>query len=286
MEEGWLFIPLAFSSILIAVLTVYAKMTAQRLWRKWLSQHMIQEWIKNNNFVQLSDLEKQPRNAEYRIAEDARVATDLPFELALGLISSVLTAITFIGILWQIGGTLDLVVFGIPIAIPGYLVFGALGYSTFLTLTTFLFASYLTMAVEEKNTTEAEYRSAASKLRMHIEENSILDHKHVAITAVEKALNHVIESWRVLCFQLMRTTVISNGNAVLAPVIGLLFCTPKYLSNGMSIGQVVQAAAAFVTVQNSFNWLLNNYPSIADWLSSSNRVGFLLLALDKLNYKK
>ncbi|PJD94907.1 MAG: hypothetical protein CK425_10125 [Parachlamydia sp.] len=40
----------------------------------------------------------------------------------------------------------------------------------------------------------------------------------------------------------------------------------------MSIGQVVQTAAAFVTGQNCFNWLLNNYPSIADWLSSSNRV--------------
>lgn len=285
-QEVWLFIPLALSSIVIAVLTVWAKMTIQRRWRNWLSQHMIHEWVKNNQSLELTVLEEQPRNAEYRIAEDARVATDLPIELALGLISSVLTAMTFIGVLWVIGGTLDLVVFGKTISIPGYLVWVALGYSAVLTGATYWFARHLTMAVEEKNTTEAEYRAAASGLRLHIEGNNSLENKNEATTAVEKALDNVTESWRILCFQLMRTTFVSNGNAVLAPVMGLLFCTPKYLIGGMSIGQVVQAAAAFVTVQNCFNWLLNNYPSIADWLSSSNRVAFLLIALDKLNQKK
>ncbi|MCE5316498.1 MAG: hypothetical protein LLG04_03935 [Parachlamydia sp.] len=283
---GWLFVPLALSSILVAVLTVWAKMTAQRNWRKWLSQQMIHQWTKDHNYLQLTVMENQPQNAEYRIAEDARVATDLPFELALGLISSVLAAITFIGILWQIGGSLDLVVLGISVSIPGYLVLVALGYSVVLTVSTLLFARGLPLAVEEKNHSEAEYRSAASRLHLHGEGKGVLKDNHKETVAVGKALEHVIRNWRLLCFQLMRTTFVSNGNAVLAPVIGLLFCTPKYLSNGMSIGQVVQAAAAFVTVQSSFNWLLNNYPSIADLLSSSNRVGALLIALDKLDHKK
>jgi putative ATP-binding cassette transporter len=50
----------------------------------------------------------------------------------------------------------------------------------------------------------------------------------------------------------------------------------------MSLGEVVQAAAAFVTVQSCFNWLVDNYPRIADWRSSANRVGFLLVALDEI----
>jgi len=283
-KEAWVFMPLALSNVLLAVLTVWAKMTAQRRWRKWLSQNMIHKWVQNNHYLQLTVLENQPRNAEYRIAEDARVATDLPFELALGLVTSVLTAITFIGILWEIGGSLKLAVLGVTFYIPGYLVWGALGYSAVLTGATFLFARHLTTSVEDKNTTEAEFRASASGLRLHIEENK--ENKHEAKNTVFLALNNVIESWRQLCFQLMRTTFVSSGNAVLAPVIGLLFCAPKYLTNDMSIGQVVQAAAAFVTVQHCFNWLLNNYPGIADWLSSSHRVAFLLFALDELNHKK
>lgn len=281
-EEGRLFIPLALASILIAVLTVWSKMTAQRSWRKWLSRHMISQWVKNEHYLQLTSMEKESRNAEYRIAEDARVATDLPFELALGLITSLLTAITFISVLWEVGGLIHFEAFGISFSISGYLVWGALCYSALLTGSTIWFARRLTWAVEEKNAHEAEYRAAASRLRQKLEDKQ---KKQEATAHVEKSLNDVVDSWKMLCYQLMRTTFVSNGNAVLAPVMGLLLCAPKYLANGMTIGQVVQAAAAFGTVQNSFNWLLNNYPGIADWISSSNRVGILLISLDKLNHK-
>lgn len=285
VNEAWLFLPLALSSILLAVLTVWSKMTAQRTWRKWLSQHMIAQWVENEHYLQFTGLEKESRNAEYRIAEDARVATDLPFELSLGLIASLLTAGTFIGVLWEVGGSIQFQILGISFTIPGYLVWGALGYSTLFTCSTIWFARRLTWAVEQKNAYEAEYRAAASGLRQKLEENHSLQKKQEATLSVENSLNDVIYSWKILCYQLMRTTFVSNGNAVLAPVMGLLLCAPKYLGNGMSIGEVVQAQAAFVTVQHSFNWLLNNYPSIADWISSSNRVGILLISLDKLKHK-
>ena len=37
-------------------------------------------------------------------------------------------------------------------------------------------------------------------------------------------------------------------------------------------------------VQGSFNWLVDNYSRIADWVSSLERVGGLLVSLDKLNH--
>jgi putative ATP-binding cassette transporter len=285
-KEAWIFVPLLLSSIFIAVLNVWAKMTAQRKWREWLSDHMIHYWVKDNHYFGLTSMKNHPRNAEYRIAEDARVATDLPYEMVLGFISSVLTAITFITVLWQVGGTMDLKAFGTTISIPGYLVLVALAYSAVFTSSTVFFARHLTRAVEEKNNCEAEFRSAASNLRQHGEGENPLEYKDADTKAVNTALSRVIDSWRILCLQLMRTTFVATGNGVLAPVVGLLVCAPKYLSSGMSIGQVVQAAAAFVTVQSCFNWLLNNYPSIADWLSSSNRVALLLFALDELEAKK
>lgn len=285
-QEIWLFIPLAISSIVISVLSVYAKMAAQRRWRQWMSHYMIDEWVENSRSIDLTELEKQPKNAEYRIAEDARVSTDLPFEFGLGLISSILTAITFIAVLWEIGGTLNINMLGSRFVIPGYLVWVAIIYSVILTITNYLFAKNLTRSVEDKNSTEAEYRSAASGLRVHIEENNHSISRMKSISSVKAALDNVTESWRLLSYDLMRTTFVSSGNSVFAPVMGLLFCAPKFLNDGMSIGQVVQAAAAFVTVQNCFNWLLNNYAGIADWLSSSNRAAILLHALKSDNSDK
>ena len=50
----------------------------------------------------------------------------------------------------------------------------------------------------------------------------------------------------------------------------------------MLLGEVTQAAAAFVAVQGAFNWLVDNYPRLAEWLSSAHRVGTLLSAFDRL----
>ncbi len=285
-KEAWLFLPLALSSIFLAIVSVWGKMTLQRSWREWLSRHLIHYWLKNNHYQRLTIMKNKQLNAEYRIAEDARIATDLPIDLFLGLITSVLTAITFITVLLDVGGDLKLSLFGFNFSMHGYLVISAILYSSLLTSSMIIVGRHLTETVEGKNHSEAELRSSASRLREHGEGKVHLDREREEAMAVEKTLDSVIVWWRNLCWQLMRTTVVSHGNGLIAPIIGLLLCTPQYMAGGMSLGQVVQAAAAFVTVQNSFNWLLDNYPRIADWLSSANRVAFLLFALDELEEKE
>ena len=51
----------------------------------------------------------------------------------------------------------------------------------------------------------------------------------------------------------------------------------------MTLGEVVQAAAAFVVVQGAFNWVTDSYGRIAEWAASANRVASLLLALDQID---
>ena len=87
---------------------------------------------------------------EYRIAEDARVATDLPIDLVLGLLSSLLTAILFIGVLWSVGGRLVIDGFGLVLAIPGYLVIAVVAYSALLTTAMMLIAHRLTRVIGEQ----------------------------------------------------------------------------------------------------------------------------------------
>jgi putative ATP-binding cassette transporter len=84
-------------------------------------------------------------------------------------------------------------------------------------------------------------------------------------------------------WQLMRMTVVTYSSLLITPVIGLLLCTPKYLMGAMSLGEVVQAAAAFVVVQAAFGWFTDNYAKLSEWASSANRVASLLLALDEID---
>ena len=88
-------------------------MTMQRKWREWLSNHLYDYWLENGHYRRLRFMLGEHQTPEYRIAEDARVATDLPIDLVLGLLSSFLTAITFIGVLWTVGGDLVIDAFGL-----------------------------------------------------------------------------------------------------------------------------------------------------------------------------
>jgi len=97
--EALIFLPLAGSSVLVAVLTVWTRMTIQRRWRAWMTRHLIDHWLANDLFRQLRFAAGEDQNPEYRIAEDVRVATDGPVTLAVGLLAAVLNAVIFIGIL-------------------------------------------------------------------------------------------------------------------------------------------------------------------------------------------
>ncbi len=40
----------------------------------------------------------------------------------------------------------------------------------------------------------------------------------------------------------------------------------------MTLGQVVQAAAAFAVVHSAFSWVTDNYARLSEWTASAHRV--------------
>jgi vitamin B12/bleomycin/antimicrobial peptide transport system ATP-binding/permease protein len=80
----------------------------------------------------------------------------------------------------------------------------------------------------------------------------------------------------------MKTTVVSQTSGYIAPILPVILCAPKYLDGSLTLGQVMQAASAFTIVQAAFNWLVDNYPKLAEWTASARRVASLMVALDAL----
>ncbi len=78
-------------------------------------------------------------------------------------------------------------------------------------------------------------------------------------------------------------TWLSNANLVLMPVVPLLLGAPKYLQGHLTLGELVQTAAAFAQVHLSLNWLANNAVRIAEWLASARRVVELSASCDELD---
>ena len=279
--QAALFVPLAIASILLAATSVWGRMTAQRKWRECVTRQVIEYWLANDNFRRIDPLASESANPEYRISEDVRIATDAPIDLMLAFLASILTAVVFLSVLWSVGGSLDLVAFGRSWTIPGYLVISVVIYSGLFSTAMILVGRELTSVIERKNQAEAEFRAAADRL-LQLRVTGEKNNEHRLASDALVSGSPTLARWLSLLWQLVSTTLVSHSNFILAPVLGLLLCVPKYLAGTMSLGEVTQSAAAFVTVQGAFNWLVDNYGRIADWRSSVNRVATLLLALDRL----
>jgi putative ATP-binding cassette transporter len=272
---------LAFS-VLFGVAQVHFRMAIQRRWRAWLNDHLVDRWLTNGRYYQLNLVKGDHANPEYRIADDVRVATESPVDSVSGVTHALLSAATFIVVLWSIGGALDITVAGVDVHVPGFLVFAALTYALLASGSMVLVGRRFVRASENKNQSEAEYRYLLTRLRENGETIALIQGEEEERAGLTRCLRNVLASWRDIAIQTMKTTSVSQTSGFIAPVLPIILCAPKFLDGSMSLGQVMQAASAFTIVQGAFNWLVDNYPKLADWTASARRAASLMVSLDAL----
>jgi putative ATP-binding cassette transporter len=257
-------------------------MGIQRRWRAWLTSSVMSRWLTNGRYYQLNLVSGDHQNPEFRIAEDLRIATDSPVDFAAGVTSAFLSATTFIVVLWTIGGALTVTVAGSTITIPGFLVIAAVLYAAIASGSIMAIGRGFVQVSEDKNQAEAEYRYSLTRVRENGESIALLGGEQEERDGIDKTFTNVLRQWARLAGQHMRTTLVSQGSSLIAPVVPLLLCAPKFLDGSMTLGQVMQAASAFTIVQSAFGWLVDNYPRLADWNACARRTASLMMSLDAL----
>jgi putative ATP-binding cassette transporter len=276
-QAAALFPAIVAATAAIQVGVILSRETIQVRWREWLTGALVDRWLAHDRFYRLT-LGERGSNPEYRIADDVRMAIDPLIDFAIGLLNASISGLTFIGILWSVGGGIALG----PAWIPAYMVVAALLYGSLASAATLWIGRTLPRRVAEKNEAEARFRFALMRLRENAEAVALLGGAEDERRAARLRLAELVDRWRAVVWQSGRLTWIVNGNAVLVPVVPLLLATPKYLSGELSLGAVVQLAAAFVQVQMAIAWLVENWRALANWLASARRVVELAEALEAL----
>lgn len=269
-------------SVAFSIVQVYLRTALQRRWRRWTTSHIIDRWLQNGRYYQLNLVTGDHANPEARMSEDMRIATEAPVDFVTGVLQAFLSAATFIVVLWTIGGSLDLAVVGIPLQVPGFLVVAAVLYAIVASGAMFVIGSQFVQASEAKNQSEAEFRYVLTRVRENGESIALIRGEEEEQTGLVRSLGNVLAAWRRVAIQTMKTTAVSQTSSFIAPVLPIILCAPKYLDGSMSLGQIMQAASAFTIVQAAFNWIVDNYPRLADWTASAVRVGSLISSLDTL----
>ncbi|KAA1232748.1 ABC transporter ATP-binding protein/permease [Agrobacterium tumefaciens] len=277
-----IFPPLVLGSVMIVTSQVYVRMRIQRRWRSWLTKVLVSRWIAHGRYYQLNLIDGDHQNPEARLSEDMRIATEAPVDFVAGVIAAFVSASTFIVVLWTIGGALTLPIGGASMTIPGFLVIAAVIYALITSSSIALIGRNFVRVSEVKNQLEAEFRYTLTRVRENGESIALLGGEEEERSDLDNRFRNVRQQWKQMAQQYMRTTVVSHGSMLIAPVVPLLLCAPKFLDGSMSLGQVMQAASAFTIVQSAFGWLVDNYPRLADWNACARRVASLMMSLDGL----
>lgn len=266
----------------LCVFAMWARMTMQRTWRAWLNAHIVNRWLAHSRFYKLELTGGDHKNPEHRINDDLRIATEMPVDFVSGFVTSLLSAATFIVVLWNVGGALKLDLSGDVIVIPGALVIAAVLYAGMVNGAMLAVAFRFIPLTEQKNQAEAEYRYALTRVRENAESIALLGGAAAEGERLDQGFGTVIARWRDLMGQHMRTVIVQQGSAQLCGVVPVLLCTPRYFDGSMSLGAIMQVASAFAIVQHALSWFMENYTRLADWTASARRVGALMLAIEEL----
>jgi putative ATP-binding cassette transporter len=111
-----IYFPIMVASVLFSVTQVYGRMTLQRRWRGWLNDQLIERWLSGGRYYHLNLMSGDHENREFRIADDVRQATESLVDFVTSVTSALLSAMTFVVVLWTIGGTLELSIAGLHVS--------------------------------------------------------------------------------------------------------------------------------------------------------------------------
>lgn len=275
--------PLVLFSGLAASGALVARMTMQTHWRGWLTETLAGWWLEDQRYYRLEIAAKEQTSPEYRIAKDVQLAIDPLVEFAVGFVTALATASAFIGVLWAIGGSLEINLFGAHILVPGYLGVAAVAYTAIAGGLAYVAGRRLVPAVAHKNEAEAQFLAELTRLKENAESIALIRGDADELSSVLQNYQRVVAAW---LRQIRRNGVIASvqsANGALVPLIPLVLVAPKYLSGALSLGAVMQLASAFVAVQIALNWFIDNFVRVAEWMASANRVDELAEALESLD---
>ncbi len=268
---------LALASMATAVFQLYGKQLLQLRWRRWLTSHLINSWLEGGRHYQLRFIgEGGVENPDQRIAENARGATELAVEFALGILNAAVTVVSFIGILWLLSGTLTVALSGMTLNIPGYMVWATLLYAGVGTVLTYVVGKPIVHANIMQNAAEADFRFMLVRVRENSEGIALIGGEGDEQEGLGLSLSQVVAAGKHLMRVQRNLMWMTSGFGMIGMVYPTLVASPRYFAGVITLGGLMQITGAFGQVQTGLTWFVGNFPQIAEWRSHVTRLlGFM-----------
>lgn len=262
----------AFFAIISSMLKLYLLERLVIRWREWLTDHFLQNWVMNRRYYNLQIKGDGTDNPDQRIAEDVYQFINTTLSLGIGLLQQVIMLIAFLSVLWTLSGTLYLPIGDFSLAIPGYMCWGALLYAVGGTFFSIYLGRPLIHLNYERQKCEANFRYSLVRFRDNVEGIALYggEEKEKAIFATRFSL--IVDNFNAILNRAVKmiswTTFYSQFNGIFP----FLLAAPRLFAKEITFGGFMQTLTAFQQVSHSLSFIIDNYPSIAGWRATTNRL--------------
>lgn len=273
---------LALIYIAIAVYAQYFQQMLEMKWRRWLTEHYIARWLAGQGYYRLQLTDQGTDNPDQRIAEDVALFVASTLSISLGLLRSVVTLVSFIGILWTLSGPLRLG----SVTIPGYMVWAAIVYALVGTVLTILIGRKLVGLNFQQQRFEADFRFGLVRIRENAESVALYRGEMVENERLSMRLANVVTNFWGLMRMQKRLGWFTSFWSQLAIIFPILVAAPRFFSKEISLGGLMQINSAFGQVYGALDFIIGRFSttdkvdSLPNWKAVIDRLSTFHEGLD------
>ncbi len=247
--------------------------------RQGLVRDLVENWMAPGRAFRLASAGEIGVNPDQRMHEDARHLTELSADLGIGLLQDTLLLAIFIKVLWSLSNSFVFHVGGHAIAIPGYMVWAAIIYSGSASLLSYWVGKSLIDRNANRYAREADLRFSLVRVNEHIDSIALAGGERDEARRIEFDLDGVLKAMRLLVIGTTNLTWVTAGYGWFTLVAPILVAAPLYFEGELSFGGLMMASGAFIQVQSSLRWFVDNFSTLADWRATLLRVASFRRAL-------
>jgi putative ATP-binding cassette transporter len=240
--------------------------------REGLVRDLFDEWLKPLRAFRLGNAGEMGANPDQRIHEDARHLTELSADLGIGLLQSSLLLGSFIGVLWALSQNVRFDLGGHYIAIPGYMVWSALACAGAASWLSWLVGRPLINLNTERYAQEAELRFALVRLNDHIDSVTLAGGEEDETQHLTAELKDVLSIMWQIVGATTRLTWVTAGYGWFTLIAPIVIAAPGYFGGNLSFGELMMTVGAFMQVQQTLRWFIDNFGTLADWRATLLRI--------------
>ncbi len=249
----------------LAVYQNYLNLWLQIRWRRWMTQTYLRQWLNTANHYRMQMLGDAADNPDQRIAEDLQLFVQNTLSIGVGLLNACVTLGSFVVILWTLSAAAPVHLFGLPFAIPGYLVWAALIYAVIGTSLTHLLGWPLIALNFRQQRFEADFRFNLVRSRENSEQIASL---HGEAAERERHLDRfgsVVSNWIAIMQRQKKLLFFTQSYTQASVIFPYVMVSPAYFSGVMQLGGLMQTGSAFNSVQTALSYFVTTYRTIAEY---------------------